>query len=119
MKSRAATNSSGASGPAAIRSQSTGGILGVDTDTVVPRLAAAYDFQGNGKYIAHVTYGHYSGRYNEAQIGANNNVANPDAIFGTYEGPAGQGRSFAAGFNPANYSVDNGQFPTANVSIAP
>ena len=54
--------------------------------------------QGNGKYVAHVTYGHYSGRYNEAQIGGNNNVGNPDGIFGTYIGPAGQGRNFAAGF---------------------
>src|SRR5262249_3485033 len=37
---------------------------------------------------------------------------------GTYEGPAGQGRNFAAGFNPKNYSIDSGTFPTANVFIA-
>jgi hypothetical protein len=101
------------------RSQATGGLIGVDTNALVPRLAAAYDVKGNGQYVAHVTYGHYSGRYNEAQIGANNNVGNPDAIFGTYKGPAGQGRNFAPGFNPANYTVDSGVFPTANVSITP
>jgi hypothetical protein len=101
-----------------VRSQATGGIVGVDTDTIVPRLAAAYDVQGNGKYVAHVTYGHYAGRYNEAQIGANTNVGNPAATFGTYLGPAGQGRTFAPGFNPANYSIDGGIFPTANVMMA-
>jgi len=100
-----------------VRTKATGDLIGIDTDTIVPRLAAAYDVQGNGKYVAHVTYGHYSGRYNEAQIGANTTVGNPNGIFGTYEGPAGQGRNFAAGFNPANYSIDNGQFPTANVFL--
>ena len=102
-----------------VRSEATGGIIGVDTNALVPRLAAAYDLRGDGKYVAHVSYGHYAGRYNEAQIGGNNNVGNPDVILGTYQGPAGQGRTFAPGLNPANYTVDNGVFPTANVSLAP
>ena len=35
----------------------------------MPRLAVAYDVDGNGDQIVHVTYGQYSGRYNETQIG--------------------------------------------------
>jgi hypothetical protein len=98
-----------------VRSEATGNIVGVDTDTWVPRLATAYDVQGNGKHIIHVTYGWYAGRYNEAQVGNNNNVGNPDLLLGVYTGPAGQGRSFAPGFNPANYATVFGQFPTKNV----
>ena len=98
-----------------VRSEATGGIVGVDTDTWVPRLATAYDVQGNGKHIFHVTYGWYAGRYNEAQVGDNNNVGNPDLLLGVYIGPAGQGRSFAPGFNPSNYVTALGQFPTKNV----
>ena len=79
-----------------VRSEATGGIVGVDTDTWVPRLATAYDVQGNGKHIFHVTYGWYAGRYNEAQVGNNNNVGNPN-VSRALHGPAGQGRNFAPG----------------------
>ncbi|MEO8256150.1 MAG: TonB-dependent receptor [Acidobacteriota bacterium] len=102
-----------------VRSEATGGIVGVDTDTLVPRLAAAYDVAGDGGMILHATYGHYAGRYNEAQIGVNSNVGNPDETVGLYAGPAGQGRGFAPGFDPANYDIASGKFPTANVSFAP
>jgi hypothetical protein len=98
-----------------VRSEATGGLVGVDTDTWVPRLATAYDVQGNGKHIFHLTYGWYAGRYNEAQIGNNNNVGNPNALFGTYIGPPGQGRSFAPGFDPRNYATNAGSFPTRNI----
>jgi hypothetical protein len=98
-----------------VRSEATGNIVGVDTDTWVPRLSTAYDLKGNGKHIFHLTYGWYAGRYNEAQIGGNNNVGNPDLLLGVYTGPTGQGRSFAAGFNPANYQTVLGQFPTKNI----
>ncbi|MQA29313.1 MAG: TonB-dependent receptor plug domain-containing protein [Luteitalea sp.] len=101
-----------------VRSVATGNIIGVDTDTIVPRLALAYDVDGNGRFILHATYGHYAGRYNENQIGANTNVGTPDFLGGTYTGPAGQGRDFAAGLNPSNYDIPQGSFPTANVSIA-
>ena len=102
-----------------VRSEATGGIAGIDTHTLVPRLAAAYDITGSGRYVGHVTYGHYAGRYDENQIGANSNVGNPDETIGVYVGPAGQGRSFSAGFDPANYSTVAGLFPTANVKMAP
>ncbi len=101
-----------------VRSASSGGLIGLNTDTVVPRLALAYDLKGDGRYVAHVTYGHYSGRANEAQIGANNNVGNPDILLGVYTGPAGAGRDFSAGFNPDNYAIVVGQFPTKNVFLA-
>ena len=102
-----------------VNSTATGNILGVDTNTVVPRLAIAFDPKGNGRYVFHATYGHYAGKYNETLIGANNNVGNPDELLGIYTGPAGQGRNFAPGFDPANYTTVFGRFPTANVSIAP
>src|SRR3954447_9453120 len=102
-----------------VKSNSTGGIVGVDTNTLVPRLAAAYDPKGNGRTVFHATYGWYSGRYNDTQVGANSAVGNPALTIGIYDGPAGQGRDFAPGFNPDNYFTVFGSFPTANVSIAP
>jgi hypothetical protein len=99
----------------AVRSESTGGIVGIDTSTWVPRLAAAYDLRGDGRYRVRATYGHYAGRYSEAQIGANSDVGHPDVILNVYVGPAGQGRDFAPGFEPDNYATFFGQFPTANV----
>ena len=100
-----------------MKSEATGGFIGVDTNGFVPRLAVAFDPGGNGRNVFHATYGHYSGRYNEAQIGGNNNVGNPDLIIGSYNGPAGQGRDFAPGFTPANYETVLGQFPTANIFL--
>src|SRR5215471_17090215 len=101
-----------------VKSNSTGGIIGVDTSTVVPRLAAAYDPKGDGRTVFHATYGWYSGRYNDTQVGANSAVGNPALTIGIYDGPAGQGRDFAPGFDPANYFTVFGSFPTANVAIA-
>jgi carboxypeptidase family protein/TonB-dependent receptor-like protein len=100
-----------------VKSEATGGFIGVDTNGFVPRLAVAFDPGGNGRHVIHATYGHYSGRYNEAQIGGNNNVGNPDLLVGIYDGPAGQGRNFAPGFTPSNYPTVLGQFPTANIFL--
>ena len=100
-----------------VKSEATGGFIGVDTNGFVPRLAVAFDPGANRRHVIHATYGHYSGRYNEAQIGGNNNVGNPDLLIGIYDGPAGQGRSFAPGFTPSNYETVLGQFPTANVFL--
>ena len=63
------------------------------------------------------TYGHYSGKYSESQFAENTNVGNPTLLLGVYDGPAGQGRSFAPGFDPANYEIVTGNFPTANVFV--
>jgi hypothetical protein len=98
-----------------VRSDATGGIVGVDTRTIVPRLGVAFDPEGNGSLVFVATYGHYAGKYSEAQFSGNTNVGNPDALFGVYVGPPGQGRNFAPGFNPANYVIVDGSFPTANV----
>jgi hypothetical protein len=88
-----------------VRSEATGGIVGVNNYRIVPRLAAAFDVSGNGNHLVHVTYGQYSGRYNEVQIRANSPVANPIAITTVYQGPPGQGVNFAPGFNTANYPL--------------
>lgn len=102
-----------------VKSEATGGIVGIQTGTIVPRLASSFDIRGNGKYVAHVTYGHYAGRYNENQIAGNTNVGNADETIGVYVGPAGQGRSFSPGFDINNYLTVAGVFPTANVTLAP
>jgi len=99
-----------------------GDIQSIDSNRIVPRLAAAYDVLGNGVHVVHVTYGQYSGRYNEAQIGANSLVGNPPDINFTYTGPDGQGRSFAPGFNLANYPVSTAfvfNAPRANTIMDP
>lgn len=102
-----------------VRSEATGDIVGVDTDTLVPRLGATFDVTGTGRYVVQGTYAHYAGKYSESQFASNTGVGNPSETIGLYTGPAGQGRSFAPGFNPANYDVFFGNFPTANVFFAP
>jgi len=96
-------------------SQATGDISGADGSTLMPRLGAAYDVTADGRTVVHATYGHYSGKYNDVQFSRNSNVGNADRITGTYIGPAGEGREFVAGFDPANYQTFTGTFPTANV----
>jgi hypothetical protein len=88
-----------------VHAASTGGIVSISNNRIVPRLAVAYDVNGDGDKIVHVTYGQYSGRYNEAQIGRNSPVGNSPLIESVYAGAAGQGYKFAAGLNPANYPI--------------
>lgn len=104
--------------------RSTGNITSVNTGPrFVPRLGLSYDVLGTGDHVVHLTYGQYAGRYNEAQVGANSPVGNPAYLPLYYQGPAGQGRSFAPGFNLANYPVtpDNlaggPEVPLANVFV--
>ena len=97
------------------KSEATGGIIGVDTSTWTPRLAATYDLLGNGRTILQTTFAHYSGKYNDTQVAQNSTVANPAFVLLDYVGPTGQGRDFAPGFDPANYVISSGTFPTANV----
>jgi outer membrane receptor protein involved in Fe transport len=105
---------------------STGDIVSVNTSPrLVPRLGLSYDVRGNGSSVAHVTYGQYAGRYNEAQVGGNSPVGNPNYLPLYYQGPAGQGWAFAAttGMNLANYPIASANFagtpsvPLANVFV--
>jgi hypothetical protein len=102
-----------------VRSEATGEIVGADTDTIVPRLAATFDAKGDGRFVIQGTYAHYAGKYSEAQFTSNTDVANPSLIRYTYTGPAGEGMGFAPGLDINNYTqIIDGTFPTANVSFA-
>jgi hypothetical protein len=102
-----------------VRSNATGGITTVDTNTLVPRLGISYDLNANGKTVLQATYGHYAGKYSESQFAANTDVGNPSRITYGYTGPAGQGRDFAAAYTLANYgTIVSASFPTANIFVA-
>jgi hypothetical protein len=102
-----------------VRSDATGNISSVDTNTIVPRLGAAYDLSGTGGWIAQATYGHYTGKYTEPNFQDDTDVGNPGLLTYEYVGPAGQGMDFLPGFDPANYTrFLGGNIPTANVAIA-
>ena len=95
------------------------GIATPNSSAFVPRLGVTFDPQGDGQYVLQATYAHYAGKQSETQFAGNTNVGNPDAIYYIYTGPAGQGRAFAPGITPANYSeIQTGVFPTANVLYA-
>jgi hypothetical protein len=98
-----------------VKSDATGDIVGADTRSVVPRLAATYDIAGDGKTILQATYAHYSGKFSETQFARNTNVGTPSLLLLEYTGPEGTGVDFAPGFDLANYRVIGGNFPTANV----
>ena len=100
-------------------SKATGGIQGVNTSNLVPRLGASYDPMGNGKYKFDVTYAQYVGRYNPGIIGGNTAVGNPALLYAYYTGPAGQGKNFAPGFDVNNYKFYYANVPTGNVVFAP
>ncbi|HEY7288662.1 MAG TPA: TonB-dependent receptor [Vicinamibacterales bacterium] len=103
----------------AVRSDATGDITTVDTTTWVPRLGVTYDLQGNGKTVVQASYGHYAGKYSEAQFAGNTDVGNPSRITYGYTGPAGQGRDFGPAYDLKNYStIISASFPTANIFVA-
>lgn len=86
---------------------------------VVPRVGAAYDIAGNGDTVLQATFSQYSGKYNATQFSRNTNVGNSDRYTLSYVGPAGEGRSFAPGFDVSNYAgVVAGTFPALNVRFA-
>ena len=102
-----------------VRGNATGDITTVDTTSLLPRFAMAFDARGNGRTIVQATYGIYGGRYGQTQFATNTNVGRPSETDYVYTGPAGQGADFAPGFDVANYSrVVFANFPTANVRIA-
>jgi hypothetical protein len=80
-----------------------------------PRLGAAYDIMGDGKYVLSGSYAEYAGGSNPNNFLQKTNVGNPNLVYSVYTGPSGQGRDFAPGFNTANYFQIGGQFPAANV----
>jgi hypothetical protein len=105
-----------------VKAASTGDIVSISNNRIVPRLAIGYDVKGDGNHVIHASYGQYSGRYNEAQVGKNSPVGNPAEIDAIYQGPAGQGYAFAQGFNLANYPINSSNAavsdPTKNVFMA-
>lgn len=98
-------------------SEVTGGVSTVDATAFAPRLSAAYDLTGDGRTVLQGTYGHYAGKYNDVQFSRNTVVGNPDRVTSQYIGPAGEGRDFAPGFDPANYAPIGGTFPSTNVLL--
>ena len=99
-----------------------GDITTVDTQAIVPRLAASYDPLGDGRYSIQATYSHYAGKYSEAQFAENTNVGKPSLLYGYYVGPThtcpGLPDATAAdcpGLDPNNYVTFYGSFPTQNV----
>lgn len=102
-----------------VRSEATGGIVGADTDTVVPRLGVSVDVMGDGRTVAQATYARYSGRFTERAFARNTNVGNPGSITYAYVGPDGQGFDFAPAFNLANYVPIGASIPTANIFFDP
>ncbi len=101
-----------------VRSEATGGISSIDTDTVVPRLGLSFDPRGDGKYKFDVTYAEYAGRYNPSIVGADTVVGRPALLYGYYVGPNGSGGNFAPGFNPNNYVFYYASVPLANNFVA-
>ena len=80
-----------------VKSEATGSIGDLDNTTLVPRLAAAVDPTGDGRYTIQTTYGHYAGRHSEAQFNQNTSVARPDLLLGVYTGPADTRAQFRPG----------------------
>ena len=98
-------------------SDATGDIQSVDATAFAPRLAAVYDLTADGRTVLQGTYGHYAGKYNDVQFSRDTSVGNPDRVTSQYTGPAGEGRDFAPGFDPANYAPISGTFPSINVFL--
>ena len=101
-----------------VKSDATGGIIGVDTDTTVPRLAATFDLSGNGRTVLQASFAHYAGKYNEAQIGRNSTGRQSrggDST--TTPAPPARAATSRRRFDLANYEIVFGSFPTANIFL--
>ena len=101
-----------------VKGDGPGGSVVADSSKWVPRLGLAYDVKGDGQLRLSGTYAQYAGGYNDAQFSRTTNVGNPNLIQSFYTGPVGQGYDFAPGFDPNNYTIFGGNFPTANVFFA-
>ncbi len=80
-----------------------------------PRLGAAYDILGDGRYVLSGSYAEYAGGSNPNNFLQKTNVGNPNLVYSVYIGPSGQGRDFAPAFDLNNYVQIGGNFPAANV----
>ena len=96
------------------RSEATGGINSINANAWMPRLAATFDVDGSGT-VAGTSFSVYSGKYVQNYVNKNTVVGNAARVTRTYVGPAGEGRNFAPAYDPANYVITSGSFPTANV----
>jgi hypothetical protein len=96
-------------------SATTTGREPIDTDNIVPRLAATYDLKGDGKYRFDASYAEYVGAYNMALFTSTTNTGNASYVYGPYIGPTGEGTDFAPGFDPNNYFLVAGAIPTLNI----
>ena len=102
-----------------VSNDATGDIRSVNTSRIVPRLGASYDLGADGKTVVHAGFAQYSGKYSAVIFSKNTNVGNSDRYTMVYNGPAGEGRGFAPGFDINNYSgVVSGTFPALNVRFA-
>ena len=93
------------------------GTVTADSDSIVPRLSAAYDVCNNGRYTVSGSYAEYSGGYNPIAFNQITNVGNPSYVYYYYLGPSGEGYNFAPGYDQSNYVIGGGAFPTRNVSL--
>ena len=100
-----------------VGSDATGGAASIGAQTIVPRLAAAYQLRADGRTVIGASYAHYAGRYSSGIFGRNTPVANSGRVTSVYNGPAGQGYDFAPAYDLSNYSVTSGSFPTANIFL--
>lgn len=99
------------------------GIVTVDTDALVPRMAASYDLRGDGKHRFDVTYAEYAGKYSESQFAANTDVGNPPGLAYIFIGPAGTGLDYAPAFDfnntlGNNYVIVGACDGTQNIFVA-
>jgi hypothetical protein len=102
-----------------VSSDSAGSVSSVSTSRIVPRLGASYDVNADGRMVVHGTYSQYSGKYSSVIFSKNTNAGNSDWYTTVYNGPSGEGRGFAPGFDVTNYSgVAAGMFPARNVRFA-
>jgi outer membrane receptor protein involved in Fe transport len=100
------------------RTEATGDINSVNANTWMPRLGATVALDGSARTVAGASYSVYSGKYVQNYFNRNTAVGNPARVTRTYIGPAGEGRDFAPAYDPANYVIVSGTFPTANVFFA-
>ncbi|MEO1367484.1 MAG: hypothetical protein AAFX50_09940, partial [Acidobacteriota bacterium] len=101
-----------------VSGETNSNITTVDSDALVPRLAATYDVRGDGKYRFDATYSEYAGKYSEAQFAQNTDVGNPALLAYVYAGPAGQGYDFAPAYDiDSNYQIFLVNDGTQNVLV--